>query len=194
MTLKKKEEGVVLPRRYEVYGVPLPGRSSRSSRARFHDFAEELEFVLNDVSSRDAHVLQVQFLEGHGAVVVVDTQRAMVLGALPEELLRYASSVAGEEVTSLDGKMQEVLGLFLQRAQGQQLSQDSPEALRLLKEVFRSGFRGLEGPRLQELLANMATFIEKHEKACADGSSCKTLRLLRLAERALSENMKESLQ
>jgi len=184
-----KGKDVVLPRRFEVHAVPL-------RRGGLEAFAEGCEFILNEADQRGVSVLQFQFLEGHGAVLVVDTQRPTILSAIPLAVREALQAVGKQEDSAvvLDERMQSALGSFLVKARAARLVEGSPAELKELREHLRGCFRSDGGVVVQELLDNLQRFMASHEEGCSEKDGCSTLRFVRLAHQALSENLKEALQ
>lgn len=188
MVRTKKRKDVVLPRRFEVHAVPL-------RRGGLASFAEGCEFILNDASHRGVRVVQFQFIEGHGAVIVIDTQQETMMSIIPLAV-REALQAAGKQeegAVVLDERMQSALGSFLVKARAARLVEGSPTELKELREHLRSCFRSAGGAVVQELLDNLQRFMTSHEGNCSEKDGCSTLRFVRLAHQALSENLKEAL-
>lgn len=188
MTRRKSGKDVVLPRRFEVHAVTL------TRRGGLQEFADGCEYILNEVSNRGLSVLQFQFIEGHGAVLVVDTQRPTFLSIIPQSLRDAIEGGKQEDAVELDERMQQALGSFLHKARSTHLVEGSPAELRELRAHLRSIFRGDSGDVLQGLLNNLQAFLTKHEESCDEKERCSTLRFVKLAHQALSENLKEALQ
>lgn len=190
----KGREEVELPRRFEVHAIELYKQRS------LQDFADEFEFTLNDAQHRGVRVQQVQFIEKRGVLVILDTEMPLVMGGLvpvsPEMLQSVLSRLkhgSDDDSPVLDPRLQSAIGGFIHNAQQSMLSKGGEKEFTEMKSHLATVFRELDAQQMSELVQNLETFINGHEKVCDSSEDCDVLRLTRLALKAIQESVRERL-